>query len=110
MPAYVRAAALANYPEVARRFGLDPAKMIRTSGLKPALLADPDLRTPTTGVIALLEDSARASGCITFGLQMAESWRMSDFGAVSLLLEHQPTLRAAIETTIRYRHLLNDSA
>jgi AraC-like DNA-binding protein len=40
---------------------------------------------------------------------MAESWRMSDFGAMSLLLAHQPTLRDAIAAVTRYRHLLNDS-
>jgi AraC-like DNA-binding protein len=40
---------------------------------------------------------------------MAESWRMSDFGAISLLLTHQRTLRDAIAATIRYRHLLNDT-
>jgi AraC-like DNA-binding protein len=40
---------------------------------------------------------------------MAESWRMSDFGAISLLLAHERTLRDALGATIRYRHLLNDS-
>ena len=59
--------------------------------------------------MALLEESARRSGCPTFGLQMAESWRMSDFGVISLLLTHQPTLRDALAATIRHRHLLNDS-
>jgi len=69
----------------------------------------PDLRLPTEMVVALLEDSAARSGCDTFGLEMAESWRMSDFGAISLLLTHQRTLRDAITATIRYRHLLNDT-
>jgi AraC-like DNA-binding protein len=40
---------------------------------------------------------------------MAESRRLSDFGAVSLLIAHQPSLREAIDTTIRYRHLMNDA-
>ena len=109
MTAYVRAASLGNYPEVAQRVGLDPAAMIREAGLNPTLLSDPDLRIPTKTVVALLEDSARRSACATFGLQMAESWRMSDFGVVSLLLAHQPTLRDALAATIHHRHLLNDS-
>ena len=31
------------------------------------------------------------------------------FGVVSLLLSHQPTLRAALVVIMQYRHLLNDS-
>ena len=34
---------------------------------------------------------------------------MSDFGVISLLLTHQPTLRDALAATIRHRHMLNDS-
>jgi AraC-like DNA-binding protein len=109
MATLVRAAALGNYPEVARRVGLDPARIMRAAGLNPANLGDPDLRIPVTAVARLLEESARKSGCLTLGLQMAETWRMSDFGAMSLLLAHQPTLREAIAAIARYRHLLNDS-
>ena len=109
MPAFVRSAALGNYPEVARRVGLDPGRMMRAAGLEPSVLSNPDLRIPTPAVVALLEESARASGCDTVGLQMAESWRLSDFGAISLMLTHQRTVRDALATTIRYRHLLNDS-
>ena len=109
MVAFVRAASLSGYASVARRWGLEPDPMIREAGLNPAFLSEPDLRIPTRAVVSLLEESARKSGCETFGLQMAETWRMSDFGAISLLLAHERTLRDALEATIRYRHLLNDS-
>jgi AraC-like DNA-binding protein len=109
MTAFVRSASLGNYSEVARRHGLDPQAMLREAKLNPAFLTNPDLRIPITSVVALLEKSARKSGCLTFGLEMAESWRISDFGAISLLLTHQRTLREAIQAIIRYRHLVNDS-
>jgi AraC-like DNA-binding protein len=109
MAHFVRSASLGNYAEVARRHGLDPLRMMRGAGLDPALVSNPDLRIPVLSVVQLLETSARESACATFGLEMAESWRMSDFGAVSLLLAHQRTLREAIEETVRYRHLLNDA-
>jgi AraC-like DNA-binding protein len=109
MTAYVRSASLGNYPEVARRHGLDPREMLRAARLNPAFLSNPDLRIATSSVVALLEESARKSKCLTFGLEMAESWRMSDFGAISLLLMHQRTLRDALAAIIRYRHLLNDA-
>jgi AraC-like DNA-binding protein len=109
MTAFVRSASLGNFAEVARRHRIDHQRLIRDAGLDPAFLASPDLRIPTASVVGLLERAARESGCPTFGLEMAESWRMSDFGAISLLLTHQRTLRDALEATVRYRHLLNDS-
>ena len=109
MTTFVRSASLGSYTEVARRHGLDPQAMLRAAKLDPAFLTNPDLRIATSSVVHLLEESARQSRCPTFGLEMAESWRLSDFGAISLLLTHQRTLRDAIAATIRYRHLLNDA-
>jgi AraC-like DNA-binding protein len=38
---------------------------------------------------------------------MAESRRLADFGAVSLLIAHQGSLREGLETTIRHLHRIN---
>jgi AraC-like DNA-binding protein len=46
---------------------------------------------------------------VTFGLQMAESRQLSDMGALSLLLPHQPTVRDALATLVQYRRLLNEA-
>jgi AraC-like DNA-binding protein len=73
------------------------------------MLADEDRRLEATLAIALLEESARLSGSPTFGLRMAESRQLADFGVVSLLLKHQPTLRKALAAMIDYRHLVNDA-
>ncbi|MBV8479966.1 MAG: AraC family transcriptional regulator [Actinobacteria bacterium] len=107
--AYVRAAALMNFGEVCRQFGLDPLRLVRQAGLDAGVLSDPDLRIPASRVAAALEGAAAGSGCLTIGLRMAESRRLSDFGAVSLLMRHQPTLRALLETTVQYRRLLNEA-
>ena len=109
MTVLVRAAALTNYAEVARRVGLDPAKMLRGAGLDSRALTNPDLRIAAARVGALFENSATESGCLTFGLQMAESRRVSDFGALSLLITHQRTMRDVLATTIEYLHVLNES-
>lgn len=109
MRPYVRAAALGNYADVARQAGLDAQAMLRAAKLDAAVLEDPDRHIPSATVARLLEDSARQSGCDTFGLRMAESWRLSDFGAVSLLLTHERTLRDALEAVTRFRHLINDT-
>lgn len=105
----IRAAVLSHYFEVAGKLGLNPQSLLRKVGLTRAMLAAPAGHIPVTAVVDLLEDSATASGCSTFGLQLAEARQLADFGPISLLLSHQPTLRAALSTIQQYRHLLNES-
>lgn len=109
MTPMVRMAALTNYLEVARHLGLNPQQQLSQVGLSLSMLEHPEQRVPTALVARLLEDSARASGCETFGLRMAESRQLSDFGVISLLLSHQATLRDALNTIVQYRHMINES-
>lgn len=105
----VRAAVLKNYSEVARELGLNAGVMLRRAGLSLAMLSDPERMVPLKAALKLLEDSATESACPSFGLRMAETRQLSDFGVVSLLISHQRTLRDALLTTIEYRHLLNQT-
>jgi AraC-like DNA-binding protein len=102
----VRAVSLTNYFEVARFVGLDPNRMLRRAGISPQALADPEHLLAAAPVIALLEDSAAESGCVTFGLLMAESRSVASVGAVSLLLNHQGTARDVLDALIRYQNLV----
>lgn len=105
----VRAAALTHFFEVIRERGVNPLPLLREVGLSLALLADPDQRIPAESVVRLLELAAKACGDEQLGLRMAQARQLSDFGMVSLLISHQPTLRDALQTLIDYRHLINDS-
>ncbi len=105
----VRAAVLSHYDGVAKRQGLHPPLMLRKVGLTPRMLASPSQLIPLESALALLEISAKESGCSTFGLQLAEARVLSDFGPISLLLTHQPSMRMALQTIAQYRHLLNES-
>ncbi len=105
----VRAAVLSHYGEVAKQLDLSPQLMLRKVGLTPRMLASPAQLIPLESALALLEISAKESGCSTFGLHMAEARVLSDFGPISLLLTHQPTTRMALQTIAQYRHLLNES-
>ncbi|WP_116368171.1 AraC family transcriptional regulator [Parahaliea mediterranea] len=109
MASKIRAASLRHYVELARQMGLDPHRLLAEVGLNAALLEQPDNRISTDASVALLENSALASNCPTFGLRMAETRQLSDLGAMSLLLLHQRTLRDALHITIHYRHLLNEA-
>ena len=103
----VRAAALTGYFEVAEQLGLDVAPLLRSVGFTPSMLANSEQMLPARSVVQLLEDSARASGCQTFGLRMSEFRQLSDLGLVSLLIAHQPTLRDGLDVLSEYRHRIN---
>ena len=109
MAVQVRAAALTNFAEVAGSLGHDAAAALRRVGLQPGVLRQSDQRIPAIAVVQLLEQAAAATGCDNFGLRMAQSRQLSDLGVVSLLLTHQPTLRAVLATLIAYLHLVNES-
>lgn len=109
MATLVRSAVLTNYLEVAKHLGMSTHNLLAAVGLSQGLLQDPEQLIPVEAAVRLLEDSATASGCQNFGLRMAELRQLSNFGAVSLLLTHQRTLREALQVVVQYRHLLNDS-
>ena len=100
---------MTNFFEVAQALGLNTQPLLRQARLSQALLNDPEQRVPVDACATLLEAAAESAGCPTFGLRMAESRQLSDFGVMSLLISQQGTLREALETIIRYRHLVNES-
>jgi AraC-like DNA-binding protein len=107
MGTVIRAASLTNYFEVAAQVAFDPDPLLARLRLNRSELADSEARIDAGTVIALLEESARLSGSPTFGLRMAESRQLADFGVVSLLFKHQRTLRDALRALIEYRRLVN---
>ena len=104
----VRSAVLAHYMEVAERLGLNPQSLLSKVGLSRATLKTVDQPILLSAAVDLLELSAQATQCESFGLMMAEARQFSDLGPVSLLLTHQRTVRDAVNTTMQYRHLLNE--
>jgi AraC-like DNA-binding protein len=105
----VRAAALTAYFPVAREFGIDPVPLLRAVGLPRSLLGNPEQMIPAEAVTSLLELSAEASRCLTFGLRMSAQRGLADMGVVSLLIAHQPTLRDALAVLVRYRTRINST-
>ena len=105
----VRAASLSHYLEVAQSLGLDPLPQLRAVGISRSWLSVPDHPVPADAVVKLLDASAAASGCESFALRMAEARQLADFGALSLLISHQRTLRDVLRTLMHYRDMLNES-
>jgi len=105
----VRAATLKGYLDVAKSMKLDPLPLLRRAGLSASMIANVDQMLPARSVIRLLEESADAADCPTFGLRMAEQRELADLGIVSLLIAHQPTLGDALSVLSQYRNRINST-
>ncbi len=105
----IRSASLTNFADVARRAGLDHARLLSEFNLPQRCLRDPDLRVPREAVRAMIEASAERSGLEAFGLLMAETRQLSNLGPVGLLVREQRTLRLAIEALAHYTRQLNEA-
>lgn len=109
MTELVRVAALTGYIETMRSFGGDAQRMLREQGLSAAQLANPEHLIPARAANRLLERSAQVTGCCTFGLRMAEGRSLANIGATSLLITHQPSLRAALGSLREFRSRINST-
>ena len=107
MSLFVRAAALTGYSEIAHAAGLNPVRMMFDVGISPSVLDEPDLMVPVERIGRLLHASAIKSGNESFGLCMAESRRLSNLGAVGLMIRDQATLRDSLGMLIHYQPILN---
>ena len=102
-----RSASLTDYEHVARSVGLDPFRMLRMAKLPAKVLDDPNMMISADSVGWLLEESARLSGQEAFGLLLAETRSLANLGMLALLIREEPTLRAAVQSCVRYMRLHN---
>ena len=107
MHALTRSASLTDYEDVARSVGLDPFRMLRMAKLPARVLDDPNMMINADSVGWLLEELARLSGQEAFGLLLAERRSLANFGMLALVIREEPTLRAALQSCIRYMRLHN---
>ncbi|WP_314254290.1 AraC family transcriptional regulator [Streptomyces kutzneri] len=109
MEPLVRSAALAGYPQLCHTLGLDPRPLLRGVGLDVHVFSDQDRWIPALAVAQVLELSADAGGCESFGLRLAELRRLSNLGPVSLLVREEPDIRSVLEVLIRYERMYNEA-
>ncbi|CAN7727149.1 AraC family transcriptional regulator [Paraburkholderia hospita] len=107
MHTLTRSASLTDYEHVAHSVGLDPFRMLRVARLPAKVLDDPNMMISIDSVGWLLEESARLSGQEAFGLLLAETRRLANLGMLALLIREEPTLRAAMQSCVRYMRLHN---
>ena len=102
MSGVIRSASLTNYAEVARKCGLDPARMLREFALPARCLDDPEPdRAHRRGARAAGGVGASAAASRDSALLMAETRRLSSLGPLGLLIREQPTPRLALEAFVQ---------
>jgi AraC-like DNA-binding protein len=109
VPYLTRSASLTDFDRLARSLGLDPMRLLRAAKLPAACFSDPDLIISASSVAWMLEEASRLSGKQDFGLRLAETRRLANFGELALVIREEPTLRHAIESFSRYMRLHNEA-
>ena len=104
-----RCATLDGYVGLARKSGLDPARILAGAGLSVADLAVPDKWVPAAAVARVLERSAKESGLPDFGLRLSRLRRLATLGPLSVVLRQEPDLRSAMGLLTRYEHSYNEA-
>ena len=105
----MRSASLSGYEDLVRSLGREPRLFLRSVGLSPAALRDPEALIPRDAGRELLEITARATQCEDFALRLAAQRRLSALGPISLVLKEEPTPAHALQTLCRYLQLVNPS-
>lgn len=103
----IRSVSLSKYAKVANELGIDPLRMFRQVGLDHSCLNSPDLMVPEAVFAQLLETSSAQAGHASLGLLMGSQWRLSDFGPISLVLQHQASLSSMLRTFKDYDHMMS---
>jgi AraC-like DNA-binding protein len=95
--------------EALERRGIDPAPVVRASGLTPAVLASVDARFPFENAPALWEAAAAATKDASFGLHVAEELP-DGYGVLDYLLCIGGTLLQGYERLVRFVRIAYDQS
>lgn len=109
MAELVRVAVLTGFFPTMEALAADPFILLNEVGISPRLLENAEQMIPARAAIRLLERGAEVTGCATFGLRMAENREIANLGATSLLIAHQPSLRASLSALQQYRNRINST-
>lgn len=104
-----RYAALTGFLDVAGEIGVDAGELFARRGLDLVGLTQPDRWESAEAVAGVLEDAATFSGSDDVGLRLAENRHLTNLGPLSLVIRDEPRLRGAVQTLIRYSHMLNEA-
>lgn len=92
----IRSGPLFGVPGLLLDFGLEPDRVVKSAGLQPEVLADPDSVIPIHSAGQLLAQCVAATGCQHFGLLAAKAAGSAALGLLGLACQHQPDVGSAL--------------
>jgi len=98
----VRAAGMAGFEDLVRRCGGDPAAILRTGGLAPGDLVNPERYLPTRCAALAIETAARTLGAPDFGLRLCAMQGIDTLGLLGLVIQSAPTVREGMLQGAKY--------
>jgi AraC-like DNA-binding protein len=101
----IRVGGAAAIPDILFGLGVEANAITSVVGLDAAILAEPENVIPFLTLGHLMRECVSATGCEHFGLLVGQRSSASSLGLVGLLVEHSPTVRAALDNLIRYYHM-----
>jgi len=96
---------LIEIPGLLRELGADPADVVDAAGLDTIVLDSPESRIPYSAGGRLLHECVVKTGCQHFALLLGQRIRVAHVGLPGQLMQHSPTLGAALRTFVEYHHL-----
>ena len=105
----VRAAGLTGFEELVRCFEGDSAAILRTCGLVPSDLIDPERYLPNRRVALAIEEAARTLGVPDFGLRLCAMQSVETLGLLGLVIQSAPTVREGMMQGAKYVHFHNST-
>jgi len=98
----VRAALLAQVPQLLRDSGIPPMPLLRRCGVPLKALQEPDARIPYRLAARLMHECSAATGRADFGLQLGQMFDFDMLGPTGALMRQSPTVGAALRNLQRY--------
>src|SRR5258708_31541848 len=91
-----RVGVLREVPRVLQLFGADPPEVLRTAGLGPRILDNPDNEISFVAMGRLFQACVEATRCEHFGLLAGQGLNLQSLGIVGQLMRTAPNLHFAL--------------
>lgn len=92
----IRSSLLAGYSELTRSLGGHPQRLMRASGINPRVETDQDSYISFASLCDLLERTADATNCESFGLRLSEAQGIASLGPLGFAMQNCSTFREAV--------------
>ena len=101
----VRAAVLHGIPVLLRERGFDPADVLSSVGLDPAMFDHPDRTISYINAGRLLQRAAEITQCPHFGLLVGQKNEIAALGVLGEIMLRSASVKAALRSLILHMHL-----